>query len=114
MWELFTPIRIIFLLFALFVLSRIWLRFRNNVIGVAGLISWSIVWISIIVLIFIPGKADFIAQKLGVAKGTDAFFALAIIILLYSVYRIYIKLDTIEKEITKIVRKNALKDSKSK
>lgn len=109
-----SPIKIIFAVFALFAWSRAILRFREKNINFKELIFWTLVWASLVVLVFIPGKTDFIARKLGVAKGTDFMFFLSITILYYIVYRIYVKLNEIDKEITILVRKISLEKTRKK
>lgn len=108
MFESINPIRAIVLLFSLFALSRVYLRFQNNVLGSIGFITWTVIWILIPVFIFIPGLSDAIAARLGGGRGAETFFTLAIIVLLYSVYKIYVKIDSLEKEVTRIVRERAL------
>ena len=63
-----------------------------------------------IVLVYIPGKTNFVAKILGMERGNDAMFFLAIAGLFYASYRLYVKTNTQEKEITKLVRALALKN----
>ena len=72
------------------------------------LIFWSGVWIIAIVATLLPWTADFLAKFIGVARGVDAAVYIAIIIILYGIFRISVRLEHIEYEITKIVRKEAL------
>lgn len=109
-----TPIRVIFTLFAIFAWSRAYLRWREHTFSYKELFFWTIVWVAVIVLIFTPGKTDFIARQLGVGRGSDAFFAIGIVILFYMVYRLYAIVDRLEKDFTKIVRILALRDASTK
>lgn len=105
-------IKIVFTLFALFAWSRAVIRFYSKDLNLKELIFWSLLWIGMIVLVFIPGKTNFLAKVLGMERGNDAMFFLAIVALFYASYRLYVKANEQEKEITKLVRSLALKNVK--
>lgn len=106
------PIKILFSLFAVFAWSRVFIRFRSKDLNVKELIFWSFVWGSMIILVFIPGKTNFLAKMIGMERGNDAMFFLGIVALFYATYRLYVKINEQEKEITKLVRALALKNVK--
>ena len=105
-------IKILFTLFALFAWSRAILRFYRKDLSWKELLFWSLVWLVMIILVFIPGKTNFLAKALGMERGNDAMFFLAIVGLFYASYRLYVKSNEVEKEITKLVRALALKNIK--
>ena len=107
-------IKIVFTLFVLFAWSRVIIRFRVKDLNIKELIFWSLVWISMIVLVFIPGKTNLLAKAMGMERGNDAMFFLGIVALFYATYRIYVKINEQDKEITKLVRALALKNVKKK
>jgi len=103
-------IKIIFTVFALFAWSRAIIRFYSKDLNIKELFFWSFVWALMIVLVYIPGKTNFLARILGMERGNDAMFFLAIAGLFYATYRLYVKSNEQEKEITKLVRALALKN----
>ncbi len=105
-------IKIIFTLFALFALSRAVIRFYTKDLNLKELFFWSVLWIGATFLVFIPGKTNFLAKVLGMERGNDAMFFLGITALFYTSYRLYVKTNEQEKEITRLVRALALKDIK--
>ena len=105
-------IKIFLTLFALFAWSRVLIRFRAKDLNIKEMIFWSVVWVSIVVLVYIPGKTNFVAKLIGMDRGNDAMFFLAIVGLLYATYRLYVKINEQDKEITKLVRALALKNVK--
>jgi len=107
-------IKIIFTLFALFALSRAVIRFYSKDLNFKELIFWSLLWLLMIILVFIPGKTNFLAKILGMERGNDAMFFLAIVALFYISYRLYVKSNEQEKEITRLVRALALKNIRKK
>lgn len=104
-----SPIQILFTLFALFAWSRAILRFRAKQMNQKELAFWSILWLAMIAVVLIPGKTTYLANLLGMGRGFDAMIFIGIIILFYAVYRLYIKANETEQEITEIVRQLALR-----
>lgn len=105
-------IKILFFIFAIFAWSRAVLRFYNKDLNFKELIFWSLLWTSMVILVFIPGKTNFLAKLLGMERGNDAVFFLAIVALFYASYRLYVKSNEQDKEITRLVRALALKNVK--
>ena len=103
-------IKILFSLFALFAWSRAVIRFYTKDLNLKELFFWSLLWLAMIVLVFVPGKTNFLAKILGMERGNDAMFFLGIVALFYASYRLYVKANEQEKEITKLVRALALKN----
>ncbi len=107
-------VKILFTIFAVFAWSRAIIRFNAKDLNFKELIFWSLIWILMIVLVFVPGKTNFLAKMIGMDRGNDAMFFLAIVALFYASYRLYVKSNEQEKEITKLVRALALKNIKNK
>lgn len=105
-------VKILFTIFAIFAWSRAIIRFNTKDLNFKELIFWSLVWILMIVLVFVPGKTNFLAKMIGMDRGNDAMFFLAIVALFYASYRLYVKSNEQEKEMTKLVRALALKNVK--
>ncbi|MBU1148465.1 DUF2304 family protein [Patescibacteria group bacterium] len=103
-------IQIILVIFILFALSRVVLRFRDKQITIGELIVWSIFWIAVVVVIILPNTTNWLANALGVGRGVDAVIYLAVIVVFYANFRLGVKIEHIQREITQIVRKQALKD----
>ena len=61
-------------------------------------------------MVWIPKFLDEIAHQIGIGRGIDAVVYGSVVLLFYLVYRIYVKAEFIEHEITSLVRKFALKD----
>lgn len=108
------PIKIIFTVFALFAWSRAILRFREKSMNAKELVFWSLLWLSMIIAVYIPGKAFILARLLGLDNGLDALFFISVVVLFYSVYRLYVKSNENEQVITDLVRQLALKNGLSK
>ncbi len=107
-----TPLQIVVVLFALFALSRAVLRFKDGKITKNELLFWSLLWIALIIFVFLPGIAGFISRMLGIGRTVDAVIYATILVLFYLIFRVYVKLEGMEQEITTVVRKISLKRKK--
>jgi len=75
-------------------------------------LCWIGFWITVLVAVFLPGLMDVIANYVGVGRGVDFAVYLSVIVLFYLIYRIYTHLMRIEKQLTDIVRKDAIRNVK--
>lgn len=101
-------IQIIAVLFSLFAFSRALIRFREAKITGKEFVFWSIIWIGVIFVAVLPWTTTFIANFIGIRRGIDVIVYLSIIILFYLTFRIYVKMENVEREITKLVREEAI------
>lgn len=108
------PIKVIFTVFVIFAWSRAFLKFRNKSMNAKEIVFWTILWVSITIAIFIPGKTTVLAHLLGMDRGFDAMILIGVITLFYAVYRLYTKANENEQVITELVRQIALKNGTSK
>ena len=108
------PIQIILILFILFALSRAWLRYKDGHISAAEFAFWLIVWVSAITAIISPRTVGFFSNYLGIGRPADLITYVAILVMFYLIFRIYVALDGIEQTITKVVREVAIKKEKKK
>ena len=104
-------IQIIVSIFLILIILKTIARYQKKDLSLKETLAWSIVWIGTGVIFWFPQQTDKISQILGINRGADLITYLAIIILAYLVFRIFIHLDRIEKNITKLTRKDALKDT---
>ena len=104
------PIQIIAILFALFALSRAALRLKDKSINPLQFIFWGFIWTIVIVVAFIPSITSSISQLFGIGRGMDLVIYISIALLFYLMFRLYVKIDKIERNITKAVRKIAIKE----
>lgn len=85
-------------------------RFRKGGVSRAGFCFWLVLWISAAALVWLPQATNRIAGFLGVGRGADAMFYVAIIVLLYAIFRLYGRLEHLEHQLSELVKKIALRD----
>jgi len=107
-------IKIVLILFILFAVSKVALRYKDKVISLQEFILWTIFWLGVAFVIIFPEITSMVANWLGVGRGVDLVIYISILILFYLVFRALTRQDKIEKDITKVVREIALKEQNKK
>lgn len=73
-------------------------------------ILWIVFWIIILIFAFIPKITDPIAFVFGIGRGLDLLFILGILGCFYLIFRLYVKIDKLDQNITELVRKLAIEN----
>ena len=107
-------IKIIILIFVLVVLVRTFGRLKSGDITNREFIIWLVFWLLVGWVTLVPQKTDLIAKFLGVGRGADLLVYLSIIVLFFVIFRIIVKLEKIDRDITKVVRAMALEQEDKK
>jgi len=108
------PIRIVFILFALFALSRAILRYKEKLISAKEFYFWSLLWIGGAIAIAVPGTISIISEATGIGRPADLVLYIAVILLFYLNFRAYVQIDKLQQDVTKITREVAIKRVKKK
>ncbi|MBW2990861.1 DUF2304 family protein [Candidatus Woesearchaeota archaeon] len=107
-------IQILLIIFALFALSRAFLRFKDNKLTRNEFMFWILLWATVIIVSFIPKTIRVFSEYLGIGRGVDLVIYVSIVLLFYLSFRLYVKIEKIEKEMTRIVRNIAIRPEKRK
>jgi small membrane protein len=103
------PIQFLLIVALLVALAVTWRRVRQGVIRPIEGIGWTVAWIAAGIVIARPDATSALANLVGVGRGVDLVLYAAVIALFFLVFRIFIAIDRVEREITAVVRKEALK-----
>lgn len=58
----------------------------------------------------LPDTTSYLAELVGVGRGADLIVYLSIVLIFYIIFQMTIKIEKIERNITKVVRTVAMKD----
>lgn len=106
--------QIIIVLFALFALSRTILRIKDKSLKSVEAPFWVTVWVLVIVLAIFPNSLSFITSLVGIGRPVDLLIYLSVILLFYIVFRLYVRIEGLETNITTLTREIAHKKVKVK
>ncbi len=105
--------RIIALIIIVFFLSRLFWQKKKKQIGGNEFAFWLVFWLVVAGLIVCLKWIDKLVASLGFsASGIEILLYLGIAVLFYFVFRFRLRLEKIEKDITKIVRAVALNEKR--
>ncbi|MEM2916072.1 MAG: DUF2304 family protein [Candidatus Woesearchaeota archaeon] len=107
-------LQVIVVVFALFAWSRALLRLRDRKVSIGEFIFWSLIWAAVIVTSLLPQTANIASKFFGISRPIDLAVYISILLLLYLTFRIYVKHDQLEQEMTKLVREIAVRLPKKK
>lgn len=103
--------QVILLSLALIAIGLIILRYRQGRIGTPAFLFWLLLWIVAAVVILFPHSTVGVAHFLGIGRGADLVLYLGAILILYLIFRLFVRLEQMNREITKIVRSVALREA---
>lgn len=101
--------QILFVLFALLAMSQVVRRKKDGLLSTLGLVFWIIVWIAAIGAVLWPNSTQFLADSFGIGRGTDFVVYISLAAMFFALFRLHIKIESMQRDLTKVVRKDALK-----
>ena len=100
--------QILFIIFAIFAVSNVLARNKKGILGPKAVIFWIIFWILAVFVVFWPNSSSILAGYFGIGRGTDLVVYISLVLIFYLLFKLNIKLDSLDCDITKVVRKVAL------
>jgi hypothetical protein len=99
------------LILAGIVFAKSYVDFRSRTESLSVFLFWTLTWATIVIVALFPFIIDYIISFAGEGRaGLGTFFGMVIVFLFFIVYRIYVRLDQIERKLTRAVQELALRD----
>lgn len=93
------------------IIGLVILRYRQRRIGTFAFLFWLFLWAGAAVVILFPNSTVGVAHFLGIGRGADLVLYLGAIFILYLIFRLFVRLEQMDRNMTKIVRALALRDA---
>jgi hypothetical protein len=103
-------IQILIVAFALFAIARVVKQYKEGRLTRPLLAFWSCFWLGAAIVALLPDTSTIAARIVGVGRGADLVIYVSLIGVFYLVFRMYVKVEDLERQITRLVRKLALED----
>ncbi|MFA5020597.1 MAG: DUF2304 domain-containing protein [Patescibacteria group bacterium] len=103
-------IQIILLAIIAVIVWRLADKLKTKELSVKQFSGWLAIWLAAAIVVIWPGLTVWIANSVGVGRGSDLIFYLAIIFLFYLMFRLLLRIEKMEKNLTQVVRAEALKE----
>ncbi len=88
-------------------------RYKANDLRIGGMIYWILFWLVAGVVVVLPDTTFYFARALGVGRGADLVVYVALVTIFFMIFRLLIKIEKLNKDITKLTRKMTLDEKKS-
>lgn len=104
------PIQWLFTAFIIFAVVRALIVFKRGQLDQRKLFWWIFLWFAIGAVIWQPEITSLLASYLGIGRGVDAALYFSVVALFYALFQLSRKTDRLERSLTELVRRLALKD----
>lgn len=103
-------IQIILLIFFLFAFVKVVGRFKAGEIGKMTALGWCLFWVAAMLVVILPNSTAQVAKLVGIGRGADLVVYLALAALFFIMFRLMVKIEQLNKEITVLTRKISLQE----
>ena len=104
-------IQILLIIFFLFALVKAAGRWRAGDLSLGGLIGWTIFWLAAGLVALLPNSTAQLAKIFGIGRGADLVVYVALAGLFFLIFKLMVKIERLNKDITKLARRIALNDN---
>ena len=101
-------IKLLLIVFVVFVVSRILVRFRAGDITRREFFAWIFFWLLVVSAIIWSQETDLLAKLVGVGRGVDLLIYLSILTLFFVMFKVIVHLEKIDRQIVKLISALAL------
>lgn len=107
-------IQIFLVLFFLFAVIKVAGRYRAGDLSLPAAAVWIIFWLGAAVIVIVPNSTAYFAKIFGIGRGADLVVYVSLALLFFIIFRLMVKVEKLNREITILVRKISLRDSERK
>lgn len=87
---------------------------QKNRLSLFGFVIWFLLWLAVLLVFWQPDATTYLANTLGIGRGADLVVYAAIIIIFYILFKIFVRLNKLDSDLTRVVRSDALKKDADK
>lgn len=89
------------------------LRFRDSKMSMGMMVLWNLIWFLLILISIYPASTSIFASITGIGRGLDVILILGLIMSFYLNFKLYNRIETVEEELTDLVREIAIQNEDS-
>ncbi|MBQ2962182.1 MAG: DUF2304 family protein [Methanobrevibacter sp.] len=106
----FRTYQVLLVIATIIVIIYFYRRLRVKKITPATFVLWVLVCLIVNFFAFAPKFSDPLAGFFGFGRGLDLLLVLGYALLVYAIFRLYVKIDELNRNTTELVRALAIKD----
>ena len=103
----------IFIFIIAVIILRLIFKLKAKEVSPKQFLGWLFLWLLAILAIWQPKLTVVLANRVGIGRGVDLVIYVSMIVIFYLMFRLLLRIEQLEKNITKIVRDDALKNISS-
>jgi small membrane protein len=96
----------------IFIIYKTILSYRKEKLSLVFIVLWVLLWLTILFFVLDVRALVFIAHSFGIGRGVDFAIYISILFLLYVFYKVLVKVEKMNRDMTKIVREIAISNAK--
>lgn len=100
--------KVFVVIFTLLVIAKSYLDLRNKKGSIVMFIFWTVTWLAISAFAFFPRLVDYVLGNPRQNGGVGTALGIGLIFIYFIIYRVYVKADRIEKQLSKLIREKSL------
>lgn len=104
------PMQYLLVLLVLLIVYRVIIKWRQGFLSPKDAFFWVGFWLVVGAIVVVPETTSFLARMVGVGRGADLVVYLSIVLIFYIIFQVTVKIEKVERNITKIVRTVAMED----
>ena len=105
-------IQILIIVFIAYVIYSLIIKLNKRELSTQIFVLWLIFWIIVGVIVVLPQTTQLVADWLGVGRGVDVVIYISILVLFYIVFRIFVRIEKIERDITYLIKDISLDNAR--
>jgi len=102
--------QLLFFLFSFYAVGNVVKKRREGSASRRGVIFWLIFWLIADVAVIWPNSTTVLANAFGIGRGSDLVIYSSLALLFFLIFKLHIKIESINRDVTKVVRDRALRD----
>ena len=107
-------IQIILIAVIAVIIIRLFSKLKGKEIDGRSFFAWLALWLAAAAIIIWPGLTVVAANYVGIGRGADLVIYGSLIFLFYALFKLLVRIEKLEKNLTKLVRQNAIDNHESK
>jgi hypothetical protein len=89
------------------------LKQKGN-LGSRGAFFWIFFWLGVCAVVVWPAGVQMLARTFGIGRGSDFVLYISVVTLFFLVFKLHIKIENMNRDVTKVVREKSLSKTHSK
>ena len=105
--------QLLLILFSLYAIWPVIQKQREGSLSRRGLSFWVIFWLLADLAVIWPNSTTVLANALGIGRGSDLVIYISLALLFFLIFKLHIKIESINRDITKVVRDRVFSPQKN-